>query len=102
MKYCYFLFLVNLLIVSCQNSTNTTTIDFSPPSPPSVTSFSPLSPLIENSTTFNNTNTTNSEESDVFPVTWIWGASGALLFVLLLYTAPRILSVSVEEVSDEK
>lgn len=83
MKYCYFFFLVNLLIVSCQNSTNTTTI-------------------IENSTTFNNTNTTNSEEFDVFPVTWIWGASGALLFVLLLYTAPRILSVSVEEVSDEK
>ena len=108
MKYCHFFFLVHLLIVSSQNSSSTidsnTTISPSPspptilpsPSPPSILFSPPISPPL------NNTNTTTIEGSDVFPVAWIWGASGALLFVLLLYTAPRILSVSVEEVSDEK
>lgn len=47
-------------------------------------------------TTMNATNTT-MDEVEEFPFVWIWAASGALLGVLLLYSAPRLFSITVEE-----
>ena len=48
------------------------------------------------------TNTSAAENhEDQFPVAWIWGASGVFLGILLLYMAPRIFSVSVEDAAPD-